>query len=67
MDGPRNGRTLYSSAAKKRACYLLKQTASQILLGEDELTASFEKVKDTIPEMHHPLALVLYPRAIRLE
>jgi S-DNA-T family DNA segregation ATPase FtsK/SpoIIIE len=47
----------FSSAVKKRACYLLKQTPTQILLDEDELLASFEKVKDTIPEMHYPQIL----------
>jgi DNA segregation ATPase FtsK/SpoIIIE, S-DNA-T family len=48
---------LYASASKKRACFLIKQTPSQILLGEDELMAAFEKVQDTIPEIHHPQVL----------
>ena len=30
-------KTLYASAAKRRACYLLKQNPSQLLLSEDEL------------------------------
>jgi DNA segregation ATPase FtsK/SpoIIIE, S-DNA-T family len=45
---------LYTSAVKKRACFLLKQTQSQMYLNEDELLESFEKVKDNIPENHHP-------------
>lgn len=47
----------FASAAKKRACYLLKQTPSQLLLSEDELMASFEKVKEAIPEAKHPTVL----------
>jgi S-DNA-T family DNA segregation ATPase FtsK/SpoIIIE len=46
-------KTLYSSVAKSRACYLLKQTSSQILLSEEDLWASFERTKDVIPEAIH--------------
>ena len=45
---------LYAQAIKKRACYLLKQTPTQAMLLEDDLTASFAKVKDTIPDALHP-------------
>lgn len=42
---------------KNRACYLLKQTPTQLLLTEDDLTSSFEKVRDVIPDKHHPAIL----------
>lgn len=46
-------KTLYASVAKSRACYLLKQSPSQILLSESDLRASFERTKDVIPEALH--------------
>ncbi|OFV84187.1 MAG: hypothetical protein A2W26_09485 [Acidobacteria bacterium RBG_16_64_8] len=46
-------KTVYGSVAKSRACYLLKQTPSQILLNEEDLRASFERTKDAIPEALH--------------
>ncbi|MCI0364954.1 MAG: hypothetical protein L0219_13835 [Phycisphaerales bacterium] len=45
---------LYAQAIKRRACYLLKQTPAQTMLLEDELTASFTRVKDSIPDGIHP-------------
>ena len=45
----------YNFVARNRGCYLLKQTPSQLYLGEDELNGSFEKAKDSIPEGHHPI------------
>ncbi len=45
---------LYSQVFKRRACYLLKQTPAQSMLLEDELTAAFIKVKDSIPDAIHP-------------
>ena len=45
---------LYAQVIKKRACYLLKQTPAQTMLLEDELTASFVRVKDSIPDGIHP-------------
>lgn len=50
-------KSLYASAAKRRACFLLKQTPSQLLLSEDELMSAFEKVRDSIPEVHHPIVV----------
>jgi DNA segregation ATPase FtsK/SpoIIIE, S-DNA-T family len=50
-------KTQYGSVAKSRACYLLKQTPSQILLSEEELRASFERTKDLIPEAKHQTVL----------
>lgn len=47
-------RVLYASIAKSRACYLRKQTPSQILLSEGDLRASFERTNDVIPEALHP-------------
>lgn len=40
---------------RNRACYLLKQTPSQLLLGQEDLEASFEKVKEAIPVGLHPI------------
>jgi S-DNA-T family DNA segregation ATPase FtsK/SpoIIIE len=45
---------LYAQAIRKRGCYLLKQTPTQSMMLEDELTASFLRVKDSIPESAHP-------------
>lgn len=45
----------FGAAFKKRACYLLKRTAAQLVLTEDDLRAAFERVHDSIPEAHHPL------------
>lgn len=44
----------FETLTKKRGCYLLKQTPTQLLLGEDELAAAFERVRNDIPEEHHP-------------
>lgn len=46
---------LYTQAIRRRACYLVKQTPTQALLLEDDLIASFEKVKDAIPNELHPI------------
>jgi len=40
---------LYASAHKKRACYLRKQTPSQLFLSEADLRAAFARVVDQIP------------------
>ena len=47
-------RALYTQAIRKRGCYLVKQTPTQALLFEDDLTEAFEKVKDAIPDEIHP-------------
>ncbi len=44
---------LYDTAHKKRACFLMKQTPSQVPLTEEDLQATFERVKDSIPEAVH--------------
>ena len=54
---PSKWKALYAQAIKKRSCYLLKQTPAQALLFEDDLAASFEKVKDDIPDEIHPTLL----------
>jgi S-DNA-T family DNA segregation ATPase FtsK/SpoIIIE len=46
-------KALYAQAIRKRACYLVKQTPAQALLLEGDLVASFEKVKDSIPDELH--------------
>lgn len=48
-------KALYGQVIKRRACFLVKQTPAQTLLLEDELTDSFNKVKDSIPEEIHPV------------
>lgn len=46
-------RALFEAAEKKFACYLQKLTPTQIALTESDLEASFERVKDSIPENIH--------------
>lgn len=46
-------KALFQHVQKKQACYLKKSTPNNQLLSADELAASFEKVKDAIPEEHH--------------
>ncbi len=61
FDRIREGRRTHKSAWKsefnrvcrKNACFLLKQTTSQLLLSEDDLSTSFAKVHEEIPEEHH--------------
>ena len=43
-------RALYNKAIRQRSCYLKKYTPSQGLLTPDQLNASFEKVKDDVPQ-----------------
>jgi S-DNA-T family DNA segregation ATPase FtsK/SpoIIIE len=48
-------RALFTQAIKKRACYLVKQTPAQVLLVEDDLATTFDRVKDSIPLEIHPV------------
>ncbi|MHA3771867.1 FtsK/SpoIIIE domain-containing protein [Verrucomicrobiota bacterium sgz303538] len=48
-------KALYTQAIRKRGCYLVKQTPTQALLLEDDLTVAFDRVKDSIPEPLHPV------------
>lgn len=50
-------RRQFEAARKQRAGLLLKQSANQLLLSEDELTLAFAKVRDVIPEIYHPAIL----------
>ncbi len=50
-------KTQFNWMWRNRACYLLKQTPSQLILGEDDLETAFEKTKDSIPAVHHPAVL----------
>lgn len=50
---PSKWRALFASAYRKRACYLVKQTPTQSLLTEDDLTTAFSKVRDSMPEALH--------------
>lgn len=45
----------YYAGFRGRSCYLLKQTPSQLLLGEEELENAFAKARDTIPVGLHPV------------
>lgn len=45
----------YNGAFRSRGCYLLKQTTSQLLLGEDDLEGAFAKARDAIPVGLHPV------------
>lgn len=44
---------LFTQVQRRQACYLRKQTPSNQPLSADDLTSSFEKVKDVIPDDHH--------------
>jgi DNA segregation ATPase FtsK/SpoIIIE, S-DNA-T family len=44
----------YGAGFRSRGCYLLKQTPSQLLLGEEELVGAFDKARDNIPVELHP-------------
>lgn len=48
---------LFTQVQRRQACYLKKQTPSNQPLSADDLTSSFEKVKDVIPDDHHPAIL----------
>ena len=50
-------RNLYTKVIKSRSCYLKKQTPVQTLLTEDSLKASFDKVKEDIPDKYHETIL----------
>ena len=46
-------KALFQHVQKKQACYLKKSTPNNQVLSADELAASFEKVKDAIPQEYH--------------
>lgn len=45
----------FTRVYRKNACFLEKQTPSQLLLNEEDLTKSFNKVRDDIAEHLHPI------------
>lgn len=45
----------YQALRKRRHPYLLKQTPGQIALSEEELVTAFDKARDAIPVMLHPI------------
>lgn len=45
---------LFTQVQRRQACFLKKQTPSNQPLSADDLTSAFEKVKDVIPDEHHP-------------
>lgn len=46
---------LFKKALKSRACYLLKQTPNQLFLTQEQLQNAFNKCKDSIPQLIHPV------------
>ena len=48
-------RTHFTAAQRRRGCLLLKQRPNQLLLTEDELIAAFNRVRDSIPDVHHQI------------
>lgn len=46
---------LYAVANQKRACFLMKQTPTALLLNKEELGTTFDKVNDSIPAPLHPI------------
>ena len=50
---PSKWRPLYATAFKRRACYLLKQTPSQTILGSEDLNKVFSRVSEAIPDDLH--------------
>ena len=46
-------RTHFTAAQRRRGCLLLKQRPNQLFLTEDELIAAFNRVRDSIPDVHH--------------
>ena len=43
----------FTAAQHRRGCFLLKQRPTQLFLTEDELIAAFNRVRDSIPGVHH--------------
>ncbi len=50
---PSKWKALFQHIQKRQACFLKKSTPNNQLLSADELTASFENVKEIIPDAHH--------------
>jgi S-DNA-T family DNA segregation ATPase FtsK/SpoIIIE len=48
-------KALFQQVQRRQACYLKKYTPSAQLLSADDLKASFDKVRDVIPEEYHPI------------
>ena len=46
-------KNLFNKAIRQRSCYLKKYTPSQSLLAQDQLSETFEKVKENIPQDNH--------------
>lgn len=62
-------RAQFANAQRRRGGLLLKQTASQLILGEDDLSSAFAKVREVIPEAHHPrvMAFIAAPSGWNLQ
>ena len=50
---PSTWRSRFSVAHRQRGCLLHKHRSNQLILTEDELSASFSRVRESIPEIHH--------------
>lgn len=46
-------RTHFTAVQRRRGCLLLKQRSNQFFITEDELSAAFSRVRDSIPDVHH--------------
>jgi DNA segregation ATPase FtsK/SpoIIIE, S-DNA-T family len=46
-------KALFQQVQRRQACYLKKYTPNNQLLSADDLKASFDKVKDVIPDKYH--------------
>jgi S-DNA-T family DNA segregation ATPase FtsK/SpoIIIE len=53
INQPSRWKQLFTTVQKRQACYLKKYTPNNQVLSADELSSSFEKVKDVIPEPLH--------------
>ena len=50
---PSAWRSHFTAAQRRRGCLLLKQRPNQLFLTEDELIAALNRVRDSIPDVHH--------------
>ena len=50
---PSAWRSHFTAAQRRRGCLLLKQRPTQLFLTEDELISAFNRVRDSIPDVHH--------------
>ncbi|MBD2704944.1 DNA translocase FtsK [Spirosoma sp. BT702] len=54
---PSQWRNRFEEAYRKRTPYLRKYTPSQSQLSKEDLLKAFERVKESIPDLYHPIVL----------